>query len=303
MLKYFILLICFISQSWSLNAGLVNYATLFLLHPEMRNYHFGVHNFFVKNDESTTLAKERIEKLLKDLQTLYFNNQQRNQIARKDLWHEQLKLQKRLTGSGANWKSRAKLTVMQKDLETSYGALYKKRQIDLRQNIAEVLQKVFLSPIQRRQRMGLISRDIQKSIEEIRVKKSIDFVVRSSNKLYLPKDWKQNLDIRLLSLELEQLQGDYLRRFLLNQSQKISLQLMEIADHSKADARTALRNNIHIKSLEKYLKKHQSSTQQSMIFGNANDITQEVLKLVYKKNGFGEDRFTIISSLIDNLEL
>ena len=102
---------------------------------------------------------------------------------------------------------------------------------------------------------------------------------------------------------MEQLQGDYLRRFLLNQSQKISLQLMEIADHSKADARTALRNNIHIKSLEKYLKKHQSSTQQSMIFGNANDITQEVLKLVYKKNGFGEDRLTIISSLIDNLEL
>ena len=115
------------------------------------------------------MAKERIENLLKDLQTLYLNNQQRDQIARKDLWHEQLKLQKRLTGSGASWKSRAKLTVMQKDLETSYGALYKNRQTDLRQNISEVLQKVFLSPIQRRQRMGLISRDIQKAIEYLSI--------------------------------------------------------------------------------------------------------------------------------------
>ena len=79
----------------------------------------------------------------------------------------------------------------------------------------------------------------------------------------------------------------------------MDLQLIEGSNHSQKEARTVLHNNIHIKSLEKYLKKNQSNNPQSVILGDVKDITQEVLRLVYQMNGFGENRFSVIATVLD----
>ena len=216
---------------------------------------------------------------------------------------EQLDLEKRLLGNSAGWKSRLKLAKMQKELQDSYGEAHKNRQKVFGDRIANEVQKAFLSPLERRRRMALISRDIQKAIEIVRANNSLDFVSRSSDKLLIPTNWERNLDIKSLSLQLEQIQSDYLRRFLNNQSQSINLQLMQGSDHSQEDARTALRNNIHVKSLQKYLNKYQSNNPRSMILGNVKDVTKEALRLIYKMNRFGEERFSIISTVLDQIEL
>ena len=97
-----------------------------------------------------------------------------------------------------------------------------------------------MSSLERRRRISRISRDIQKAIENVRTKNSLDFVSRGSDKLLIPTDWEKNLDIKSLSLQLEQIQSDYLRRFLNKQSQSIDLKLIQRSGHSQQDARTAL---------------------------------------------------------------
>ena len=303
MIKPLLILICLIPKTWSLNAGLVNYSTLFLLHPEMKNYHFGVHNFFKAKDINTSLAKNQIDSLLSELRELYLENQQKIQAARKDLLQEQLDLEKRLLGNNASWKSKLRLANMQKELQVSYGEVHKGRQKVFFERITDEFQKVFLSSLERRRRISRISRDIQKAIENVRTKNSLDFVSRGSDKLLIPTDWERNLDIKSLSLQLEQIQSDYLRRFLNNQSQSIDLKLIQRSGHSQQDARTALLNNIHVKSLQKYLNKYQSNNPRSMVFGNVKDVTKEALRLIYDMNGFSEERFSIIATVLDQIEL
>ena len=40
-----------------------------------------------------------------------------------------------------------------------------------------------------------------------------------------------------------------------------------------------------------------------MVFGNVKDVTKEALRLIYDMNGFSEERFSIIATVLDQIEL
>ena len=194
----------------------------------------------------------------------------------------------------------AEISQYAKELQVSYGEVHKGRQKVFFERITDEFQKVFFEFLGKTpSNFSNFERDIQKAIENVRTKNSLDFVSRGSDKLLIPTDWERNLDIKSLSLQLEQIQSDYLRRFLNKQSQSIDLKLIQRSGHSQKDARTALLNNIHVKSLQKYLNKYQSNNPRSMVFGNVKDVTKEALRFIYEMNGFSEERFSIIATVLN----
>ena len=52
------------------------------------------------------------------------------------------------------------------------------------------------------------------------------------------------------------------------------------------------------KRLKKYLQKHRQSIPNRNLLGRVSDITVEVLLKIYKKNGYGEDRFIVLSDVL-----
>ena len=103
---------------------------------------------------------------------------------------------------------------------------------------------------------------------------------------------------QVVSLSLDQLQDDYLRRFLNKESSGVSLQLLRSSEHSQEDVQTAMFNNVNAGLLKKYLQKHRQLIPNRSLLGRVSDITVEVLLKIYKKNGYGEDRFIVLSDVL-----
>lgn len=288
----------FLFSGWSVEVGLVSYSNLFLLHPEMRYYHFGVNNFYKDNDLTQTLIDEKLKFLRDNLRELYIEYEASIEIARQSQWRKQLEISKTFAGDSSDWKSQAKMKQAQHQVEREYGKSYQNSQNELRTKVSNLLQSVFLKSQERRRRMLLISKQIQESIEDVRLEKSLDFVARRSDKLNLPVKWEPNLDVKSLSLSLDQLQDDYLRRFLNKENNGVSLQLLRASEHSQKDIKLAMFHNVNAGLLKKYLQKHRQLIPNRSLLGRVSDITVEVLLKIYKKNGYGEDRFIVLSDVL-----
>lgn len=300
-MKHITLFLSFLFSGWSLEVGVVRYANLFLLHPAMKHYHFGVHNFYRQSYDTKELTDQSVAVALKDLRDLYIDHQSTIEELRKQQSQRQKELYKDLVSHTNDWQERAKLNQLQKQLEEEYGLSYQSTKRDLDQRVTKLVQELFSTSDERRLKMVSISTDIQKSIEIIRQRKGMDFVARRSDKLLLPVNWKINLDIKSLCLDLEKFQDGFLSRFLNKNSDQISLQLIKASGHSSADMRIVMLNNVHVDSLIKYLNKYLASEPANNVLGRVTDITAEVLREIYEQNGYGEDQFTVISEVLEGV--
>ncbi|MCO4781533.1 MAG: hypothetical protein KC646_04360 [Candidatus Cloacimonetes bacterium] len=289
--NYFCLFLCLlVFKSFSQDA-LLDYAKVFLLHPKIANYHFGLNTFYKQN----TSMDERV-KIGNDLQVL--NNQMIKEFkvgsqALKDGYnldkHGLLIEAQKHKNKNANTRY---FEILAQIAELKQGFLEKQDTLRalIQENRAKSISKFFVSSKERNKIFYSISKEIKAKAFSLKKKHGYENIFQGSDKLKLPIKTVDYSKLPLSQLPFVTI-DNYFVAFVSDSKTVGSL----INDHKKYEGVTKDKfvNQTEHESLDYYLSSYMLAHPFAPVTGNTINISYDVLKLLY-------DQYQVPTIKLDN---
>lgn len=271
----------------SVKVATLDWNQIFLLHPKLSTFHFGVGQFY-KNEKSADQYIQDMEMLSQRIGILTKEFKQSHNQNREEMVEQQrLALSKMPSGAKQNPALLAKTHEYMKSIEEEFNARYKSKREDYLIHLQEIWNEYFLDYNASRRKFREISREMERGLQELQRNRGLELILRKSTKLTLSVQKPDFSNLEHLVYRVNQgLEGVLIKLY----SYQPNFQAMR-NEHSSKDLYTAMKNRIPVDELKKYFARYQRKPLVPSFSGEVQDLTNDLLAWVYKQNGMEASQF------------
>ncbi|PCJ18574.1 MAG: hypothetical protein COB02_10570 [Candidatus Cloacimonadota bacterium] len=277
-LKYF-LSFFYITHISFCQIGLLDFSKVFLLHPKMAQYHFGLNTFY--KQETTMQNRMIIGTKLQNKNNQFIKSFERQKrTISKSYQLQKSQINKNLKAVKNKVNKDEYFTYLQKlqDLKASFIKKKNKLQKSIQKQRAKLIKKYFVSSKKRNKTFLSISKEIKTKLNLLRKKTQIDNIFQGSDKLKLPISTINYDDLPLSQLPFITIDNFFIA--FINDSKTIN-QLINRHKHDTSISAEQFVNQEDKESLNYYLSTHLITSPFPPFTGDTINLSYQVLELIY----------------------